>query len=175
MRSFLSSLVLTLLITVTCFSQPSSPPPPEALVYSNEEKEVLDVVLELFNGYRNGDSERVSATLSKDGTMQRVTMKEGQSIVTTSSPLDDFVQYVASGLKEKHDEPLWDTVVHVDGDLASVWTRYAFYLEGKFHHCGVENFLLHKKGGEWKIFHLVDTSQTEGCEIPESVSKKSEF
>ena len=163
-----------LIITSVCFAQPSDPHDPEPS-YSEEEKEVLAVVLELFEGYRNRDATRVGATLSADGNMQRVTIKDGKSIVTPSSSLAGFVKYVASGLTQKHDEPLWDTKVHVDGDLASVWTKYAFYLEGKFHHCGSENFLLHKENDEWKIFHLVDTSQTEGCVIPEKIKASSEF
>ncbi len=159
--------VAALFLVTTGFSQPSDP--------GSQEAAVLSVVQELFDGYRAGDSERVGATLSSTGNMQRISVKEGKSIATAPASLQEFVQYVASGLKEKHDEPLWDTKVHVDGDLASVWTKYAFYLGGKFHHCGAENFLLHKEDGKWKIFHLVDTSQTEGCIIPDEITAKSEF
>jgi len=169
-RSFLFSSVL-LFFTFVCFAQPSNPPHPDP----NEKAAVLAVVQELFDGYREGDSDRVSATLSSTGNMQRISVEEGKSIVTEPGSLQVFVQYVATGFKEKHDEPLWDTEVHVDGDLASVWTKYAFYLGGKFHHCGVENFLLHKEDGEWRIFHLVDTSQTEGCLVPDEIKAKSEF
>ncbi len=168
----ISVILLALLISAVSIAQPSSPPQPEN---PGEKDAVMAVVNELFEGYRVGDATRVGATLSADGNMQRVTIKDGKSIVTPSSSLSGFVKYIESGLSEKHDEPLWDTKVHVDGDLASVWTKYAFYLEGKFHHCGSENFLLHKENGEWKIFHLVDTSQTEGCVIPEKIKASSEF
>lgn len=176
MKSLYALILFFALVCEVAISQPappSDPPGPEPS--RTEEDAVLAVVLELFDGYRAADSSRVSATFSNNGVMQRIAVQDGKSVVTPTASLSRFTAYVGSGLTQKHDEPLWDTTVHVDGDLASVWTRYAFYLEGKFHHCGVENFLLHKENGSWKIFHLVDTSETENCDIPEAIKAKSEF
>jgi len=172
MKNFI--LIIFLFCSVLAIAQPAPPPSPSP-DHSNDEAAVLSVVNELFEAYRVGDADRVAAALAPTGNMQRVVMKDGKSIVTPPGSLDGFVNYVRSGLKGKHDEPLWETSVHVDGDLASVWTKFAFYLEGKFHHCGVENFLLHKEDGKWRIFHLVDTSQTQGCDVPPEIKAKSEF
>lgn len=64
------------------------------------------------------------------------------------------------------DERIWDTQVRIDGNLASVWTKYAFYLGPQFSHCGIDHFLLFRRAEGWKIIHLADTRRREGCEMP---------
>ena len=106
--------------------------------------------------------------------MQRIAIKDGKTIVTPASSVQGWLNYIGAGLEEIHDEPIWDTKIQIDADLASVWTKFAFYLGGKFHHCGVDNFLLHKTDEGWKIFHIVDTNQEIGCNVPDTVRQKSE-
>ena len=174
MRKIISiSLISCLVISISTISnaQPGNPSNSDS---PDPKYDVLLVINELFDGYREGDSSRVSKTFEKGAIMQRIANKEGKTIVTPSNSVQGWLNYIGSGLKEIHDEPLWDTVVQIDGDLASVWTKYAFYLGGKFHHCGVDNFLLHRTDAGWKIFHIVDTSQEVGCNIPDAVRQKSE-
>ena len=57
--------------------------------------------------------------------------------------------------------------MEIDGNLAQVWTKYAFFLGEDFDHCGVDAFQLFNDGDGWKIFQLVDTRHREGCELPE--------
>ena len=167
--SFISCLAI--LISTISYAQPGDPS------NSNDPDANYDVLLvinELFDAYRAGDSSRVSKTFENGAIMQRISNKEGETIVTPANSVQGWLNYIGSGLKEIHDEPLWDTVVQIDGDLASVWTKYAFYLDGKFHHCGVDNFLLHQTDAGWNIFHIVDTSREVDCDIPEAVRQKSE-
>jgi hypothetical protein len=146
------------------------------LAQSNAEKEeVMAVIFELFEGYRQGDSARVSATFTSDAHMQRVASREGEIQASPLRSVQGWLDYIGSGLDKTHDEPIWDYSVHIDNGLASVWTKFAFYLDGKFSHCGVDNFLLVKNNDGWRIFHIVDTNQKEGCEIPDAIRQKSEY
>jgi len=57
--------------------------------------------------------------------------------------------------------------VQVDADLASAWTPYSFYLDGRLRHCGVDSIELLCVEGAWKITQLSDTQRTQGCrELP---------
>jgi hypothetical protein len=47
--------------------------------------------------------------------------------------------------------------------MASVWTDYTFYRDGKFSHCGIDNFDMAKIEGRWRILNLTFTMETEGC------------
>jgi hypothetical protein len=84
-------------------------------------------------------------------------------------PASKLTNYIGGGLSEVHDERLWETEIFHDDYMATVWTKYAFYLGKKFMHCGTEVFNLRKIDGEWKIFYLADTRQLENCNLPASV------
>ena len=62
------------------------------------------------------------------------------------------------------DEVTFDESVLVDDDLAMAWTPYNLFVDGVFHHCGVDLFTLRRTEGRWLIAHLEDTRRTEGCD-----------
>ncbi|MBC7987459.1 MAG: nuclear transport factor 2 family protein [Sphingomonadaceae bacterium] len=56
-----------------------------------------------------------------------------------------------------------DPHVHVDGDIAMVWTAYEFTFDGRFSHCGIDHFDLVRREGRWRVLNLTWTRRTEGC------------
>ena len=67
------------------------------------------------------------------------------------------------GAKVSLNERIWDSEVRVDGDLATVWTKYDFLRAGAFSHCGVDAFQLARTPEGWKIIQIADTHRQEGC------------
>jgi hypothetical protein len=97
--------------------------------------------------------------------------KSGKPFIKFESSLDGFAKSIGTPHPETYNEMIWDEKIEIDGNLAQVWTSYAFYVGKKFSHCGVDAFHLTKgEDGEWKIFHLADTGQSEGCNIPTKIS-----
>ena len=163
-------IIITLSLPAVVWSQNN---PASDSELNSDQKAVMAVIIELFEGYRAGDSARVSALFTKNAQMQRITLHNGETTVTPSKSVQAWLNYIGSGLEQKHDEPIWNYTVNIDKGLASVWTAYAFYLDGTFHHCGVDAFLLVNMHDVWKIFHIVDTSQEEDCEVPDAIHQKS--
>jgi hypothetical protein len=62
-----------------------------------------------------------------------------------------------------YDEPIRNPVVHIDGDLATVWAEYQVVLSGAVSHCGYDSFQLARLNGQWKIINVSDTFRREGC------------
>jgi hypothetical protein len=60
-------------------------------------------------------------------------------------------------------ERLIDPHVHVEGDIAMIWSRYEFEREGAFSHCGIDHFDLVRIEGRWRVLNLTWTRQTTGC------------
>ncbi len=144
-----------------------------SMLPTNNEQQVKNVITELFDAYSVGDSLRVKNIFTHNATFQSAYYnKEGESVLSKSESIDNFISYIGGGLDKEHDEQIWNTSIQIDNNLATVWTNYAFYLNGQFSHCGSENFLLIKSGSQWKIFHLVDTRQKVGCEIPDSIKNR---
>ncbi len=137
--------------------------------YSQEEKEVYKVVLNVFDAMRAGDSTKLGESFTPDAQMFTATYdKEGKPILNQGS-LHQFKLAVGSPHDKVYDEPIWNTEIKIDGLLAQVWTDYAFYLGDVFSHCGVDAFQLFKTAEGWRIFHLTDTRRRENCEIPEHI------
>lgn len=130
----------------------------------SEEEAVLAAVERLFEGMRTADSALVRSAFHPDAVLIGTEDREGNP-ATRVNPIDGFVRAVGGATGEWH-EPFWDWELQIEENLASVWTRYAFYFNGEFSHCGVDAFLLARSEDGWKIVSLADTRQREGCPEP---------
>jgi len=137
---------------------------------------VMIPVKTLFEGMQKGDSALMRKAFSKSVTMATIgTDKTGSPYIKHESSINDFLKAVGTPHPETYNEMIWGEKILIDGNFAQVWTSYAFYVGKKFSHCGVDAFHLVKNAtGDWKIFHLADTRQKEGCKIPEKISKQFE-
>ena len=138
-----------------------------------EDQGIMKPINALFKGMSLGDSTMVRLAFAQNATMATIGKdKSGKAAVGKESSIEGFVKAVGTSHNESWNEPIWDISIHSDGDFAQVWASYAFYLGKTFKHCGVDSFQLIKEEGGWKIFHLIDTRQKEGCVIPSSVSSQ---
>ena len=53
--------------------------------------------------------------------------------------------------KQTMRERMWSPEVRVHGLIATVWTPYDFWIDGKFSHCGIDAFDLVKTEEGWKL------------------------
>jgi hypothetical protein len=88
--------------------------------------------------------------------------KEGKAILSVEKA-DDFVKAIGKPHSSIYDERITFGDIKIDGDLASVWAPYKFYLGDKFSHCGVDVFQLMKIATGWKIIYIVDTRRKDNC------------
>lgn len=132
---------------------------------SSEEKAIKKTIETFFDGLQKGDSTIVSSTLHSTIKLQTTyTGKDGKNVLLTESR-----QNVLTGIANKKPEHTyfekllsWD--IKVDGNLASVWTPYEFYLNNTFSHCGANSFQLYNDNGTWKIVYLVDMRRRGNCD-----------
>jgi hypothetical protein len=141
--------------------------PAPAAAQESEEAAVMAAVEAMFDAMRAGDSAAMRAVLHPTATGASVSVREGVPTLTREESLDGFVQAVGTPHEEVWDERIWDAEVRIDGNLATAWMKYAFYLGAEFSHCGVDAFQLFKGEDGWKVFHIADTRRREGCEPPE--------
>lgn len=123
---------------------------------STDEPVVRAAISRFFEGMNKADSSLVKTTLMPGAKLQTVVNKEGQVSVKE----DDFSKFIASIGKAKAgslDERLGTYDVKLDGDLATAFTPYQFWYNGKQSHCGSNAFTLVRIGGAWKIQTIIDT------------------
>jgi hypothetical protein len=90
-----------------------------------------------------------SATSVADGKVNRMSWPEMAERFKPGGP--------------RFEEVIFDPAIDVDGDIAMVWARYVFRIDGKTHHCGVDHFDLIRSEGRWRLLNITWSSRTTGC------------
>lgn len=131
--------------------------------------DVKTVIEQLFTGMRTGDSSLVRQVFHVSARLQSVVEQKGIPQLATES-VDEFVKAVGTPHPEIWDEQIRSWKIDIDGDLASVWTDYEFYLGKKYLHCGVNAFHLFKTAMGWKITQITDTRKKECQQSEKGIS-----
>ena len=117
-----------------------------------------------------------SAIAARDGAQVLSHVLPGGGVIAADEKPDGTHPYRrtawgewADGIKpgpERYRERLYDPAIEIDGDVAMVWGRYDFLIDGKVHHCGYDHFDLVRASGQWKIANITYSKRATGCEAP---------
>lgn len=127
--------------------------------FAQQNQEIEKPIRNLFLGMKNADPELVKTVFAENAILQTIT-KDG---TIKSDPIQDFIASVSKFPKGDLDERILVEAIYTDGNLASVFTPYSFYLKGKLSHCGANSFQLVKQNNEWKIQYIIDTRRKDNC------------
>jgi len=129
----------------------------------SDDKAVLAVVAQFFDGMRTRDTSAMRAAVVPTTVLERT--GSGPTGMGEPIPIGQFIDRVGHGTGAGGNEQIKDPTVLIDGPLASVWTYYTYTRAGEtqINHCGTDAFLLRKGPDGWKIFHVADTSRGDGC------------
>jgi hypothetical protein len=134
-----------------------------AFAQETAEAAVKQTIKTMFDAMRKGDSTLLRSTFAKGIAFQGIAnKKDGSTMLVTENP-DDFIKSIGTPHKSVYDERITFQDIKIDGDLASVWAPYKFYLGDQFSHCGVDVFQLMKTAAGWKIIYIVDTRRKDNC------------
>jgi ketosteroid isomerase-like protein len=166
-------LVLLLLPLIAACQAQTSPAPSTAAAApmegarettEQERAAVLATIQSFMDALRMKDT--VAMNLHADSltrlTLIRPTRDGGTRVVVMTQ--SQFNRGVSQPGQPGIDEPLRNPVVHVSGDLASVWAEYQVRRpDNTVSHCGFDAFHLARRDGRWKFLNVSDTYQTTGC------------
>lgn len=137
--------LILLVISTFCFGQ--------------QNQDIEKPIRNLFLGMKNADPELLKSAFSENAVLQTIA-KDG---TVKNESIQDFIASVSKFSKGDLEERILVDAVHTDGNLASVFTPYSFYLKGKFSHCGANSFQLVKQNNDWKIQYVIDTRRKDNC------------
>lgn len=140
----------------------------DAVEAADESEAVLAIVERLFDGMRAADTTMVRSVFHPGARLVATGMREGGPVVALV-PVDRFVASIGEPREEVWDEKIWDSEVRIDGNLATVWTPYAFYRGTELSHCGTDAFQLARTASGWRIVQVADTRRREGCLVPDGL------
>lgn len=131
---------------------------------SSEKNQIKKVITTFFDGLHKGDSAIVNSTLHQHIKIQSThTNRQGKKMLVTETKERLLTNIANKKPEHTYLEKLLSYTIKIDGNLASVWTPYEFYLNGKFSHCGANSFQLFNNNGKWEIIYLVDMRRRGNC------------
>jgi hypothetical protein len=128
---------------------------------TDETAAVRAVIDKLFTGMRKADSSIVQSVFLPTSSLTSVSMKK--SVMIQETPIAKFVTSIGRQKPGILDERLASYDIQTEPLLATAWTPYVFYLNGKKSHCGVNTFTLVKMDEKWYILTIIDTRRTDTC------------
>ena len=131
----------------------------------SESQAIKKVIETFFEGLHKGDSTIMATTLHKELKVQTTfTNRQQQKILRTEERGQLLINVSKKKPSDKYEEKLLSYDIKIDGNLASVWTPYEFYLNDNFSHCGANSFQLFNHGKKWEIIYLVDMRRRGNCD-----------
>jgi ketosteroid isomerase-like protein len=128
----------------------------------NEESAPLAVVEALFRGIAARDAAAIGATMRADATATVADERADGTRTIRHMSREALLANFKPG-PERFEERMENPAVEIDGDIAMIWGRYDFLMDGKVVHCGYDHFDLVRENGSWKIQNLTWSSRTTGC------------
>ncbi len=151
MKKKVTCLLITLLsINVSAHSE----------IKTTESQSVLKPINNMFDAMREHDGNKFLAQFTQQAILERANKINEIEI----SDLTKFSK-VINTTKKHLDEQIFNIKINISENLASAWVPFAFYLDGKLSHCGVNSFQLIKQQEQWKVRYLIDNAYSGDCEI----------
>jgi hypothetical protein len=133
-----------------------------AIFAQKEDKAIKMVINQFFEAMEKGDTTLMRSTCSGEPVLQTYMADHDGGLQVFTEDFADFVRFVGSPSKDKYKEEIEFEAINAEKSLASVWTPYKFYVNGKLSHCGTNSFQLIKTPAGWKIQYIIDTRR-KGC------------
>lgn len=135
--------------------------PLAAVETADERQAVVAAVERFFHAMATKDVEAARAVSVPDGRWFAVRPVDGRPAIRSFSNAEDFAAWPTR--EAWYLERIWDPEVRVDGRLATLWAPYDFWLDGVFHHCGIDAVDLLRDDEGWKVIGGAYTMETDGC------------
>lgn len=164
--------LVLLLLPLLAACQPQTSPAPAAMPVATagaretteqERVAVLASIQSFMDALRTKDTTAMNMHVDSLTrlTLIRPTREGGTRVVVMTGA--QFIRAVTQPGQPGIDEPIRNPVVHVSGNLASVWAEYQVRRDTTVTHCGFDAFHLARRDGRWKLLNISDTYQPTGC------------
>lgn len=134
-----------------------------AIVLNAQEAELKKVVHDFFQAMYKQDTAALRKFFVPAASLFTYSYDAKGNPRAKGTSLSEFINSVSFLGDSPVEERLTGWQCLIDAGIASIWTPYEFYFEGKFSHCGVDSWQMIKVQGDWKISQLTDTRRKTNC------------
>lgn len=116
----------------------------------DDREAVLATVQAFFDAMGTRDVAAAERTVLPEGVFFSTRLEDGRR-VEKHAGIRAWLDGLGSAKTHLHEELTGTPTVLVDGDVAVVWARYAFHIDGSQSHTGVDAFNLVRTDAGWRI------------------------
>ena len=127
----------------------------------SEKSEILETVNKFLKVLETGDTGLAKEILVIEGSNFSI-REEGDSYRIKHTNYNELIASLPE-MKGRYKEIITDPEILVHKNIAVLWAKYKFFIDGKFSHCGVDSFSLIKIEDKWKIASIIYTVEKKGC------------
>jgi len=128
-----------------------------------QEADIRALINRMFEGMYKSDTAALRTYFTPGAKFMTYSYDAKSNPRAKGESLNDFLRGVGLMGPADMEERLTGWQCLIDDGMASVWTPYEFYFEGKFSHCGSNSFQLIQVQGDWKISMISDTRRKTPC------------
>lgn len=137
---------------------------------ADDAKDALAVVNKMFAEMEAHNPPGILAVYTKEAQLAAVFKNKEGKPVTRTFTVEAFSKNFAEK-KNMIKEDMYDPQVKIFGDLALIWGRYVFFVDGKISHCGVNAFHLVRTDTGWLVANASTTIDPNSCTDAEKLRK----
>ena len=145
----MKTLLLFLFLPFAGFAQTMEASP-------EDEAAIMQAVDDLFEGMKKADAAAIRKAFAPAATLQTVVNAKGVVSVKNEAILA-FATSIGKAKPGDLNEVIDPYQIMIDGDLATAFIPYKFFLKDQRHHCGANAFTLVRLNNVWKIQAIIDT------------------
>ena len=142
------SILAVLTLLSACTTNPARELEPA--IDAEERAAVLRVVQEFFDVIESADAEAGERILIPEGAFVSVRRQEGARVLAHFTNAESL-EGLAADSRSMHEAFDAEPLVLIDGDVAVVWGRYRFHVDGELSHLGRDAFQLVRTDQGWKL------------------------
>lgn len=145
-------------------SRPLAGQTPPQPTYSADSAAVTHVIRQALLGLMVRDTTHLAAFLHPSMPIRIASDRRNGTPDIVGDDRTQWLRSIAAGSHTvRFDERLGPLTIQIDGNLASGWAYYEFFLSGNFSHCGADQFTLGRTEQGWKLIQLAYSARRQGC------------
>lgn len=158
MKQTINSLTLFFMLAI-CAQASAQKNKPES-----PDKDIKSTIKRFFDGMEKGDTALLKSACMPAMILQTYMADKEGAMQLYTEDFSEFVTMIGAPHTDHYEERIRFEAIHAEKSLASVWTPYSFFINGKRSHCGTDSFQLVKTNEGWKIQYILDTRRKQGCD-----------
>ncbi|WKK75988.2 nuclear transport factor 2 family protein [Marivirga salinae] len=131
--------------------------------YQRDSTQIAEIIQDVFDGMRESDTTKMAPYMHPNVKMQSLNVDGEGNEVSQLNGAQGWLNAVAKNKGDVWNEQIDNLKIQTDGEVASAWMDYKFYLGDKLSHCGINSFQFIKMDGKWKIIYIIDSRFKSNC------------